>query len=382
MTNRHLLLCAALSLVGSACSTLPKPPELEAFERIKANRNYQAALKRAPELVSASQELFAKSTEEWRSKDLEESRRDALMGSIKLKTALALVEQDQARAKITQVNAELGKSEEEYGRLAKELAGLNEAVALMQKLQEARSSAASEKQRLAAQLGEEQLRAAARDKVAAAELALKTAETVEAASYAKEEYSSASDALARAQTELKGSSWSAAQTSADIAKAKAEHAFATAKPKYEQAQQSSSNKARDEALARDASSLSGITVRIERRGDVQRLILPLRNLFTKRLTTLVFGHEAIMDQVAALLKKYPTYPAMVIGHTDSKGKHDELVALSLARAQSVYAALVSRGIDAKRLSVSGQGPDEKIADNKSASGRAQNNRVEIVFLYQ
>jgi len=45
-------------------------------------------------------------------------------------------------------------------------------------------------------------------------------------------------------------------------------------------------------------------------------------------------------------------------------------------------ALASRGADTKRFLVSGKGPDEPLTDNKSASGRAQNNRVEVVFLYQ
>jgi outer membrane protein OmpA-like peptidoglycan-associated protein len=71
----------------------------------------------------------------------------------------------------------------------------------------------------------------------------------------------------------------------------------------------------------------------------------------------------------------------VIAHTDNKGKAGELVALSAARAQSVFSALVSRGVEARRLLVSGLGGDEPIADNRSAAGRAKNNRVEIVFLY-
>jgi flagellar motor protein MotB len=32
--------------------------------------------------------------------------------------------------------------------------------------------------------------------------------------------------------------------------------------------------------------------------------------------------------------------------------------------------------------VSGQGAADPIADNRTAAGRAQNNRIEIVFLYQ
>ena len=73
----------------------------------------------------------------------------------------------------------------------------------------------------------------------------------------------------------------------------------------------------------------------------------------------------------------------MVGHTDSRGLHDQLVAVSLARAQSVYAALVSRGVEAKRaMMVTGQGPDDPLVPGKSVAARAQNNRVEVVFLYR
>jgi flagellar motor protein MotB len=55
--------------------------------------------------------------------------------------------------------------------------------------------------------------------------------------------------------------------------------------------------------------------------------------------------------------------------------------LSNARAQAIYEALVAKGVDAKRLMVSGQGPNEPLVSNRTAADRARNNRVEIVFLY-
>ena len=47
----------------------------------------------------------------------------------------------------------------------------------------------------------------------------------------------------------------------------------------------------------------------------------------------------------------------------------------------MFDALVSRGVDAKRCTVSGRAGDEPMADNRSSSGRKQNNRVEVIFLY-
>jgi outer membrane protein OmpA-like peptidoglycan-associated protein len=378
---------ASLLVVG--CAAAPKPRELEAFEQLKRQPIAEAAAKRAPKLVADSKQLFDRAEQEWQSKDLEESRRDALLGGIQLKTAIALVQQDQAKDRIARADQAYRKSEEEYGQVAKDLATMTDAITLLQKLAEAKESAAADKAKMAAQLvaeqqkaQAEQAKADAQQKLAAAELALKTADTMNAADNAKAEYTAASDLLTRARGELQSGNAQAAGLSAELAKSKAEQAQTVAKPIYDQTEQNKQNKTRDEALGRDAAALSGVTVRLERRGDLQRLVLPLRDLFAKKQTIIAPTATAVLDAVAALLKKYPTYPVQVVGHTDNHGKHDELVAVSMARALAVDAALLQRGIDPKRMVVSGSGPDEPVTDNKSVAGRAQNNRVEIVFLYQ
>jgi hypothetical protein len=48
------------------------------------------------------------------------------------------------------------------------------------------------------------------------------------------------------------------------------------------------------------------------------------------------------------------------------------------RANAVRDYLVAHGIAADRITSEGHGPDRSIADNKSAEGRANNRRVEIV----
>jgi outer membrane protein OmpA-like peptidoglycan-associated protein len=389
-------LTALLVAVGCAaavgCATPPRPRELEAYEALKRTANMPEATKRAPDLVAAADRLGAKAAEEWENSDIEESTRDALMAHIKLKTAIALAEQDRLKARIEKLSADQAAAEEEAATVKKDLATETEMLTLRQTILEQRKTAESDKQELAQKLTSEQQKSeaeqqrltqqlATQQKVAAAQLAVRTAETVEASKYAPAEYKTASDMLAKAEAELKENALGEAQASAEVAKKNADRATEMAKPKFEQVAQASESKIRNEALARDAAAIVGASMRLEHRGDLQRLVVAVPDLFTKKQTMLAPGREAILDSLAALINKYPTYPVQVVGHTDNRGKAGELIALSAARSQAVYAALLARGVEAKRLMTSGLGGDEPIADNKSTAGRAKNNRVEIVFLY-
>ncbi|MGH8494280.1 MAG: OmpA family protein [Moraxellaceae bacterium] len=75
----------------------------------------------------------------------------------------------------------------------------------------------------------------------------------------------------------------------------------------------------------------------------------------------------------------------VIGHTDSadlkgdaKKQFGDNYGLSQARARTIADALSARlGLSSDRITVSGKGPDEPVASNKTLAGRAQNRRVEV-----
>ena len=66
-----------------------------------------------------------------------------------------------------------------------------------------------------------------------------------------------------------------------------------------------------------------------------------------------------------------------MGHTDSVGSDAYNQKLSVKRADSVKAYLVSKGIEKNRVYTEGKGEKQPVADNKTAAGRSKNRRVEI-----
>jgi len=84
-----------------------------------------------------------------------------------------------------------------------------------------------------------------------------------------------------------------------------------------------------------------------------------------------------LDQMAAIMKKYPENILAINGYTDNTGSNSVNEALSQRRAQAVKDQLVASGMPNSVISTYGKGPSNPIADNSSAAGRKQNRRVEI-----
>lgn len=87
-----------------------------------------------------------------------------------------------------------------------------------------------------------------------------------------------------------------------------------------------------------------------------------------------------IEEVAKLAQQYPTAFIEIQGHTDSSGNANLNNRLSQARADAVKNVLINEyGIDAGRLTATGYGSSEPVADNATAEGRAKNRRVVAVL---
>ena len=91
----------------------------------------------------------------------------------------------------------------------------------------------------------------------------------------------------------------------------------------------------------------------------------------------------LLDEIFGVLKENPQIELLQIeGHTDSTGGAAINRKLSQERAGSVRKYMIDKGIEGKRLTAKGFGPDKPIADNGTDAGREQNRRVEFNIVKQ
>jgi len=97
-------------------------------------------------------------------------------------------------------------------------------------------------------------------------------------------------------------------------------------------------------------------------------------------TTFTEGTPPVLDAIVSIILKYPTASFSVEGHTDSIGTKGFNQSLSERRAAAVVNYLSGRNVSADRLSAAGFGENNPIDTNVNSAGRANNRRVEILFV--
>ena len=102
-------------------------------------------------------------------------------------------------------------------------------------------------------------------------------------------------------------------------------------------------------------------------------------LFDTGKSVLKPGAKNTLTKIAEQLKGDAGLHVAVEGHTDNVGTSEKNMTLSEKRAQAVRDFLVGAGISADRITAAGKGEAEPVATNKTAAGRQQNRRVELVI---
>lgn len=145
------------------------------------------------------------------------------------------------------------------------------------------------------------------------------------------------------------------------------------------------NEAQRQQLASDmANSLNptytiknGLRVSASEQGVLDQTLANRTIEFETGSATLTPQGKQILDQMAAALAKMQNRTVDIIGHTDNSGNRTSNIALSQARADAVKGYLITKGIQPQQMTTTGVGPDQPIAPNDTADGRARNRRIEF-----
>jgi len=163
----------------------------------------------------------------------------------------------------------------------------------------------------------------------------------------------------------------------EVRRSEADQSEARALRAQEDAQ---SERALAEAAAKRAEALAERVRELEARPTERGLVLTLGDVLfeTGKSQMRSEGMKSIED-LASFLMEYPERNIMIEGFTDNVGSASFNMGLSRERADAVKSELVSRRINANRISTVGYGLDYPVANNASAAGRQQNRRVEIII---
>lgn len=123
----------------------------------------------------------------------------------------------------------------------------------------------------------------------------------------------------------------------------------------------------------------GANVGVVNTGSEIVVTMPQDILFAVDSATLRPDLRRDLGTVAQSLLAYPTTTIFVTGHTDNTGTAAYNQSLSERRASAVSAELIANGVPGGRIVARGAGLTQPVASNDTASGRAQNRRVEIVI---
>jgi outer membrane protein OmpA-like peptidoglycan-associated protein len=121
-------------------------------------------------------------------------------------------------------------------------------------------------------------------------------------------------------------------------------------------------------------------VQVIKYGSQVTLLVPTDSFFyldSPKINPQVY---AAMDNIAALLSKYPNSVVAIRAYSDNVNTSKRNLELSQNRADSVVAYLWTHGIPFQRLRATGYGEQQPIANNRKLNGSKANRRVEISFL--
>jgi outer membrane protein OmpA-like peptidoglycan-associated protein len=134
------------------------------------------------------------------------------------------------------------------------------------------------------------------------------------------------------------------------------------------------------AFERQEQQFNDMGYETSRSGNRMTAYFPNDTLFAYDSAELQPGAYSELQRIAGVINSDPSVSVIVEGHTDSDGTREYNQLLSERRANAVRSALISYGVDPRRITAYGYGEDRPIVPNDSDYNKQRNRRVELIMV--
>lgn len=354
-------------LAATGCASAPPPPsaDMQAFHGERRGENADAIARAEPALVAAADRQYDLAREAHADDDSVERSHHLRLAETYWQTAETRYREAQVRDAMRGTTGELDAARAELARVEGTVHQMRAAIAAR------RGSEVNTGQREMPVTPREQaeymLDTAIVDLARADEA---TAELRAPALYTQAQL--AYDAAAQSYT---AGRYEQATAQASTASRTARQAYEEALPGYQaDAVKQQLEQRREQLLA----GLLQIATPIV--SDDGLVSIALVDYFDEKQSALRPDTRGTLDALAEVIKAFPEYSIHVEGHTTPEGHPTDNLLLSQARALQVREALTERGVEPNRVTSTGVGEGQVIADADIPGGRVINRRVDVVFM--
>jgi chemotaxis protein MotB len=140
------------------------------------------------------------------------------------------------------------------------------------------------------------------------------------------------------------------------------------------------------AIRETFSTYNANDIQVEERNGKLYITMANKILFDPGQAKLAKASDSLLMKFAQVINRNPNLSLLVEGHTDNdpvkihKSQYPDNWSLSVARSLAVVRSLEKAGVDPKRLTASGKGETQPIADNATDEGKEKNRRTEFIVM--
>lgn len=332
----------------------------------------------AQTMLAAADRYLEQSEQQWRRGRRDPTITMARIGLLYYRAAENYYRASEARDRLSSANASLQSQMERRNDFMERLQGEQELIEMLDTIQALFERNEELRRELATVQEQARTESRALYAIQEARIEQRTAEGMRAEQHAVQTFRDAQQLLTRAQTRFEDGrheeAYEIALQALDLFRRSGEEA----RPRFMTEQDRLLRDDFNRRLYEEAQRTFGDRALIDARGMV--ILLP--NLFESRAADVRDSRAEDLDRVLEIMRRYDRLNVRVEGHTDDRASGEGAMALSQTRADTVQNYFLQRGIPNRRLSTAGHGADQPVFDNRTEDGRANNNRVEVIFVFR